>query len=173
MKHKGQNVVLRSFTKDMISEEYISWLNNEEVVMYSRQKYVDHNRITCIEFYNDILKSNNEMFGIFVNDIEHVGNVTIDINHEDSVADISILIGKPSVWGKGVGYNAWTSTINYLFSQKNLRKVTGGCMANNRPMIKLMEKANMFVDGIRKNHFIFADTYVDCVFYAIFNPQFK
>ena len=52
-------VSLRLFKETDISDDYISWLNDPEVVKFSNQRFMSYNRETCEAFFNSIDISDN------------------------------------------------------------------------------------------------------------------
>lgn len=69
----------------------------------------------------------------------HVGNIKFGpIDREDSRADIAILIGERSVWGKGIGEEAVYLVTRHLFENEGLARVDAG--TTNPAFLRLVEK---------------------------------
>ena len=68
-----------------------------------------------------------------------IGSMTVYFDISATIADIGILIGNKSVWGKGYGLRAWVVLMDYLFKQTNA-KITGGCDVDNLKMISIFNK---------------------------------
>ena len=49
-----KRVSIRLFTARDISDDYISWLNDPEVMKFSNQRFSSHNREICKYFFNSI-----------------------------------------------------------------------------------------------------------------------
>ena len=82
--------------------------------------------------------------------------VYFSIPHE--TADMGIMIGDRTVWGQGVGKDAWSTLMSCLLESGRVRKVTGGTLRCNVAMVNLMHKAGMSLDGLRLHHEL-----VDCM----------
>ena len=61
-------LTLKVLSHKDVSDEYVSWLNDYEVVRFTEQKYAKHNKEGVIDFVKDKLNSNVDvLFGIFFN----------------------------------------------------------------------------------------------------------
>ena len=138
----GNNISLKLFKKEDINFEYINWLNDKDVVKYSRQRNKNHTYKTCLDYYLT-LKINKNYFIkiIFKKTNKFIGTMTYMFDHD--CADIGILIGDKNYWGKNLGYEAWNLSIKYLFSLQKINKITAGCLFENLAMKKIMIKSNM------------------------------
>ena len=95
-----------------------------------------------------------------------IGTVSAVIDDYNLVADVGILV---SPWhiGKGYGYIIWRAYCSQL-AEDGIRKIEGGCMAQNKAMIRIFEKNNMRLEGTRKYHFQTGkDQYDDMVLYGM------
>ena len=152
------------FTLEEIHPEYIGWLNDPETVKFSRQRFTSHDRESCIDFFNRIEDSPNFFSAIFDSDEKHIGNISVSNDLENQVSDMSILIGCKSRWGKGYGNEAWSAVMEELF-KLGVRIITGGCMAKNASMIRVMKKSGMKLYFVREKYFLLDGEYVDSVHY--------
>jgi [ribosomal protein S5]-alanine N-acetyltransferase len=162
-------ILLDQFNESYISEKYLNWLNNKELMQYSENRHTNHTIDSCREYYQSFNNSNNLLFAILdKNNMDHVGNINAYIDTNNLTADIGILVG---VSGKGYGFLGWEAFIKKLFSKYNIRKVSGGTMAVNKAMIKIFIKSGMDYEYSKKQTFIYKERYVDMVGYCIFNPR--
>lgn len=70
--------------------------------------------------------------------------------------------------GQGFGFDAWNSTINYLFKVKKIRKILAGTMDCNISMKKIFIKSGMSFEARFKRREILDGKYFDIVCYSIF-----
>lgn len=158
------------FERRHLHDTYVGWLNDPEIVYFSEQRHRRHTRESC-QGYLDSFAASDDFF-CAIETVEaaerHIGNITVTIDRSNGVADIAILIGDRSIWGRGYGTHAWGVTMNALFDAHGFRKVTGGTAASNRGMIAVMRKAAMVEDGRRLAQFLIAGEPVDAVYYAAF-----
>jgi len=104
---------------------------------------------------------------------EYIGTLTAYVDVHNRVADVGILIGDKTRWGKGYGAEAFRAVIDFLFREAGVRKVTAGTMAANKAMIALMGQAGMKEECRRERQFLLDDREVDLVHGAIFRETWK
>ena len=153
-----------------LTDRYIAWLNDAQVVRFSEQRHRRHDRASCRAYFDSMSISNNYFCAVEINrDGEHhVGNISVYVDRPNGLADVAIMIGDRSVWGSGIGFESWRGVRRSLIKREGYRKVTGGCLAANRAMVRIMEKTGMRPDGCRAAHYLVDGNQVDLVFYAAF-----
>jgi len=156
------------FSKKFITNEYIGWLNNKELMKFSEQRHKEHTLKSCTDYYLSFINSENLLYAVLDNNKQHVGNINAYIDTYNKVADIGIIIGKA---GCGYGYLAWKEMIRILFSEKGIRKITAGAMEINQPMVKVFIKSGMKYEYKKRKNFLHNNQFVDLVGYSIFNPK--
>ncbi len=149
----------------------VGWLNDREVVQFSEQRHKKH----TVESQLDYWKSPATVEPNFVRIIElqenyAIGSISVTVDQNNNVADVGILIGNKSHWGRGFGYETWECVCNYLFAEKGIRKIEAGCMATNKAMRRICEKFLMFEEGTRTNHFMVNGEPVSMIMYGKFHP---
>lgn len=161
-------ISLGPFSEKHITEEYLSWLKDPEVTKYSEQRHREHTLNTCQSFFDNLSKD-DYFFAITANDnVKHIGNCHLKVNKANKTADISILIGNKSFWGKGVATSVYDLISKFSFEHLQLRKITAGTMQINIGMIRVLEKNGFVADGIKKKQFLWQNKEVDAVFFAKF-----
>lgn len=165
----GNMVCLRAFLKSDISDTYVSWLNDAEVVKYSNQRFLNHTIESCHNYLESFVDTKNIYIAIEdkVNK-ELYGSITAYIQTNHGSADIGIMIGSKKSWGRGIGFEAWTLMMNFLFKQIGMRKVTGGALKVNTGMIRIMEKSMMTHEATKKNQELFNNKPVDILYFSKF-----
>ena len=166
----GVQLTLRPFSSQYLSSRYLGWLRDPCVTRYSEQRHHTHTLESCAAYVASFEDGPNLLWAIWDTQRDcHIGNIAVTVDRINGVGDISIMIGDSSVRGRGFGKQAWELVLDYLLHTLSLRKVTGGCMAANTPMVRLMEATGMQPDGCRVNHYLLNDEPVDIVYYARFN----
>lgn len=163
-----------NFTEKHITPSYISWLNDKAVVKYSELRHHTHTYESCLNYFRSFQNTDNYFWAIEVfekNKWVHVGNINAYFNTKNNIADIGILIGEKSIWGKGVGLLAWKAVCDFLFDECRVRKVTGGAMSANKAMLKIMQRVGMVEDGKRERHYVCDGEEIDILHYALFSDQ--
>lgn len=158
------------FSKKYLTEGYVSWLNDPEVVHFSEQRHRVHTLKSCREYW-DSYNATPNLFWAIVTRVEpflHIGNITATVDLHNQLADVGILIGEKKIWGQGYGLEAWIGVCEYLVSA-GLRKITAGTLASNKAMLKVMQRSAMVEDGRRIRQVILGDgSEVDMIYNAIF-----
>jgi len=146
------NEVIRivPFNEGHLTERYVSWLNDPEVVRYSEHNRYSHTLNTVKQYYRSQDSSANWFLAL--ESIEstplHIGNMQIYIDGKNNSADLSILIGDKKCWGKNFATMAWQIALDTLLEELDFRVVVAGTMDANQPMIRLMEKTGMTIDAV-------------------------
>jgi [ribosomal protein S5]-alanine N-acetyltransferase len=167
---KGNKIVLKPFLVADINDFYISWLNNQEIVKFSNQRFLVHTRFSCLDYQASFENTDNLFISIRrLSDDSLIGTLTAYIASHHGTVDMGIIIGDQSIWGMGYGLDAWVTMSNWLLGRKNVRKITAGTLACNHGMIKLMERSGMILEATRKAQEIVDGRPVDMLHYAQFH----
>jgi RimJ/RimL family protein N-acetyltransferase len=166
---------LEPFGEPFFTERYVSWLNDPEVTRYSEQRHARHTLASCREYVAALPAANGLMWAIVETKegLGHVGNVNCYVDAVHGVADVGILVGERSVWGKGVASEAFAGVTTFCFSRLGVRKVTAGTIAPNVGMLGVMRKLGMVDDGVRRRHLVWNGEPVDVVHMALFAERWK
>lgn len=158
------------FSAEYLTERYVSWLNDPDVMRFSDQRFKHHTLESCREYWLSFEGSDNGFWAIVAKDskLGHIGNITTYRDAVHSVADISIMIGEKAVWGRGYGSESFSAMCKYLFDLCGIRKVTAGTLAVNHSMLGIMRKVGMIDDGRRIRQCIYGNVEVDIVHGALF-----
>ncbi len=166
----GDKVLLRPFTAFDIDDSYIGWLNDPDVVRFSNQRFLKHDRNSCLSYLASFEGTPNLfMSARRQSDDRPIGTLTAYVLGHHGTVDVGIMIGDKSIWGQGYGQDAWSTLINWLLKQEGIRKLTAGTLACNYGMIKLMERSGMTLEAVRKAQEIVAGCPVDILYYAKFH----
>jgi RimJ/RimL family protein N-acetyltransferase len=157
------------FSEGDISERYVGWLNDPDVVRYSEQRHRRHTAGTCREFLASMQAGPGHFSSIRRKaDGLHLGNISTTVDPPNLSADLGIMIGEKSAWGQGVGLEAWSSVMRYLVGAGGFRRVTAGCMAENRGMVAVMANSGMRYDYTRQRAFLLDGREIDGVHYVVY-----
>ncbi len=168
----GSIVTLRIFDTDQIHEKYIDWLNDPIVNRFSQRGRGRPTGKKDAENYLSNLKADEVVLGIYVEPHGHVGNVKYGpIDWANSLADISIMIGEPAVWGSNVGSEAVYLVSKYMFETLGLNRVEAG--SNNPAFLRLVEKLGWRVEGILRQRIKTSDGFIDHTLVSQLSEEFK
>jgi len=157
------NLRLLPFSDIHLTNTYIGWLGDGEVTRYSEQRHRTHDRASCQAFVASFAGSASILWAIETRDGRHIGNIHADVDAPNAVADVAIMLGEREIWGRGLGLEAWRAVLDHLLGAGGMCKVTAGCMAVNEPMLALMEKSGMTIEGRLARQFQWQGQAVDLV----------
>ena len=164
----GDLVLLRPFTAGDISEAYLGWLRDPEVVRFSNQRFHDHTLETCQTYLASFESSANNFLAICDRQSgTMLGTLTVYRSLPHGTADIGMMVGARQAWGKGIGFEAFCLVLSAL-KAGGVRKVSAGTLAVNRGMLRIMEKAGMYHDATRRAQELLDGEPIDVVYYAAF-----
>jgi len=167
---RGDKVLLCPFVTSDIDDSYISWLNDPDVVRFSNQRFLVHDRDSCLRYLASFKGTQNLFMSVRrLSDNGLLGTLTAYVSCHHGTVDVGILIGDKSVWGLGYGQDAWNTLTNWLLGRGDIRKLTAGTLACNYGMIKLMERSGMALEAVRKAQEILDGRPADILYYAKFN----
>lgn len=140
-----ERLVLEPFADSHLTERYVSWLNDPEIVRFSEQRHRTHTLESCRDFISTFAGTPNGLWAIRekAHGRRHIGNISTEIDRGAGSGDIRILIGERAAWGTGLGAEAWLRVMAHLFDDLGLGLVTAGTLAGNTGMLRIMEKTGM------------------------------
>lgn len=158
----GHRLTLRPFEPSQIHSRYLAWLNDPMVNAYSQRRDSPPIGKADARRFLESLRADEVVLAIDYGRLGHVGNVKYGpIDWVNRCADISILIGERSVWGKGVGAESVYLVTRYLFEQLALNRVDAG--TRNPAFLRLVEKLDWKIEGVRRRGIFTSDGYRDQV----------
>lgn len=162
--------MLRPFTEADITDQYICWLNDPSVVQFSNQRFVSHDHASSLRYLRSFAGTDNLFLVVLRTDTDQpIGTLTAYISRHHGTADVGILIGDTTVWGRGYGQDAWNTLTDWLIGHTQIRKLTAGTLACNRGMLRLMERSGMTLEAVRKAQEIIKGHPEDVMYFAKFH----
>lgn len=162
-------LTLLPFAERHLTDRYVSWLNDPEVVRFSEQRHSRHSVESSGAYAASFSGSSNSFIAMETELHGHIGNMTVTRDLPNRTADLAIMIGHRPAWGQGYAAEAWSAIMRHLLQSEKLRKVTAGTMAENHAMLKLMRRTGMKIEGHRSRQFVLDGREVDLVLAAAFS----
>ena len=162
---KGLAVELRRFTSENITESYLEWLRDPQLMRFSNQRFRTHDMNSCLAFLDSFACSENLFMAIHQEDT-FIGTMTAYQSTAHGTADIGLLVGI-GFQGKGFGKDAWNTLMTYLLAN-GIRKVTGGTLRCNSAMVSIMQRCGMRADGVRVSQELVNGVAHDMLYFAKF-----
>lgn len=161
----GDKIYLRPIDLDDINEEYINWINDEEVInLLATVRPTARHQLE--EYVRGILDNPNYIFFAIVekNTNRHVGNVKLGpINWINRTTNYGLMLGDKSSWGKGYATESFKLLVKYGFEKLNLHKIWDLAAASNIASIKANQKVGFNVEGVMRKQLFKNGEYEDGV----------
>ena len=168
----GERLLLCPSTASDITVDYVRWLNDSEVVRFSNQRFRCHDEASCLAYLRTFADSDNLFLAIRLStDMQLIGTMTAFISPHHGTADMGLLIGERSLWGRGFGLEAWNLLLNNLLQARKLRKVTAGTLKCNLGMTRIMERSGMRLEAIRSQQELVDGEPQDMLYFAQFRED--
>ncbi len=163
---------LAHLSADMVSDRYVQWMNDPEVVRYTESRFSEHSQDRLESFVRAIETDPlSIMWAIFVG-TEHIGNIKLGpIDWHHAYADIGLILGSKPHWGKGHGQNAVSLVADWAFETLSLHKLTAGICDGNIGSVRAFEKAGFAIEARQYSHYFLEGEYRDRIVMARFNPR--
>ncbi|HHV18357.1 MAG TPA: GNAT family N-acetyltransferase [Thermoanaerobacterales bacterium] len=105
----------------------------------------------CEIRYSEAFKLLNQIFGIEDKNGKFIGEIEIDhIKWKDKQAELFLYIGEEELWGKGYGFDALKTFLDYIFNVRNFKYIYLRVYEHNARAIKCYEKCGFKKRGILK-----------------------
>jgi [ribosomal protein S5]-alanine N-acetyltransferase len=145
-------VLLKIINLKDISNKYINWMNDYEVVKFTQQRHFVHNENTVSKFVKEKFNSKNDLlFGIFYEN-GHVGNIKLGpINWKKKNCEISFILGDKKLWRKGIGYNVVSKLIEFAIKELNIIEFNANYYLDNIGSGKIFKKCGFSIIETNKN----------------------
>jgi ribosomal-protein-alanine N-acetyltransferase len=173
---KGKRIFLRPLYSDDILGSYPSWFNNEEVCKGNSHHVFPYTEAAAREYieYSHHTKDDLILAIILLKGDQHIGNIALQHIHPVyRSADLSLVIGDPSHWGKGYGIEAARLLCSHAFRTMNLHRVSCGTFENNHGMNRLAIALGMKEEGRRRDAAFKDGKYIDVLEYGIIRDEFE
>lgn len=156
------DVALAAFAPDDVTEEYVGWLNDPEIVRFTEARYQRHTMEGTRHYVRACQASpRDELFRILA-DGAHVGNIKLTgIDQTHRRCSIGILIGRRDMWGRGIGTQAVALVSRHAFATYGLHKLVAGIYVGNEASRRAFEKAGFHLEATLREHRVFEGRLID------------
>jgi ribosomal-protein-alanine N-acetyltransferase len=137
-----------------ISQSYVNWMNDEEVIRYL-ESGGNYTKADLSLYVIDVVKKDIYFWAIIDKKTnKHIGNIKIDpIDYKNKHGEYGILIGDKTFWGMGVGFEISDAIIRFCFEgELKLMKINLGVRSENKTAIRLYEKLGFKIEEVLKIH---------------------
>ena len=169
----GPRIQLRGIAVSDVTERYVHWMNDPEVIQYLESRFAEQSAATITRYVETMIADpDNELFAI-VDQASgtHIGNIRLGpLDRHRLTAVVGLMIGDKRYQGRGFGTEAIQLVTRYAFECLGLRKLSAGAYENNRGSIRAFEKAGWTQEGIHPEAYQFETGRVGHVALGIVRP---
>ena len=151
------NINLKVLKPEDVTQKYVDWFSDPEVVKFSEKKTKKFTLQGQIDYVNSCLKDSNiALYGVFYDKL-HIGNLHLEgLDSVHKRLELTAVIGDKSYWNKGVSTYALSKLIELATSKYKVHKIFSSVVEGNIGSCRFLEKNNFILEGKRIDH-IFLD----------------
>ena len=170
-KIETKRLVMRPLGLSFLSNTYLNWMQDEEVVKFMDSGGKNYSFNDLKEYLLEIDEKNIYSWAIILKDRNyHIGNIKIDpIDSKKSTGEYGIMIGDKSSWGKGYAREASLGIINFCFNDLLLRKINLGVVSNNENALSLYKSLGFVEEKRIKKQNPSNDSYYEIIRMTLLN----
>ncbi len=144
---KGSRLTLRAVTRDDLPR-YVHWLNDLQVIEHL-SLYLPMNIDDETEWYEGRHHRSDALnFAVDDETGKHIGSVGLmNINPRVQSAELGIVIGDKTAWGRGYGTEAIGLLLEYAFNTLNLNRISLRVNADHPGAIKCYTRCGFVTEG--------------------------
>lgn len=169
-KLQTERLIIRPFHRSDLTSRYISWLNDPETSRYSELRHTLQTKETCTAYFDRMKRAGNWFLAIIRKDGKpaHIGNLSVEFERSNQIADMAIVLGEKTAWGCGYGREAWKAVLDHLLQSGHAYKVRAGTMAENKTMIGVALASGMSQEAVQRGEYLLNGKRVDRLRFASF-----
>jgi RimJ/RimL family protein N-acetyltransferase len=158
---RGSSIVLTPLGATDVSESYLAWLNDPEVLRYRGPKAFPTTMAQLKTWIDELPNRGDLVLAIrTVEGQRHIGNLALNaISSIHRNADLAIMIGAKNVWGRGYGAEAIELVTQHAFRAMGLHRLSA--QSPNPSFNAAVRKLGWNQEGVRREDFLLDGSFVD------------
>jgi RimJ/RimL family protein N-acetyltransferase len=172
----GKLVRIRAYEKSDL-DAVMAWINDEEVtrnlgapLIYPMSREAEENYLAA----NASGDGPDRRWAIETLAGDYLGGISLmSIDWIDRSAQVGIVIGSKTHWGKGFGTDAMRLVLRFAFDKMNLHRVWLNVYDFNPRGIKSYEKCGFKREGIQREYRYIDGKYHDAMLMAILEDEYR
>lgn len=164
---------LAGLQPDDISDDYLAWLNDADVLRFRARKAFPTRSEQMREYVDSVATRGDLVLTIRLRESrQHIGNIALSsIDWVHGTAELSIMIGAKDVWGRGLGREAIHSVSRHAFMNMGLRRLWA---ESPNPAFNAAVRALGWThEGAKRQAFLVDGTFVDIDCWGLLRTEFK
>lgn len=170
---EGKDIVMMPLGRSDISPEYLSWLNDGEVLRYRALKSFP-TTLAQLEAWIEGLPSRGDLVLAIRTRTErrHVGNIALNtILWPHRSAELSVMIGAKDIWGQGIASDAIEALTAHGFAAMALHRIWSE--SPNPAFNGVVAKLGWTKEGIKRDGFMLDGAFVDLGCWSILDHEWR
>lgn len=171
-----ENYIIRSLTPNDITEDYVSWWSDAEVMEGVARPLKPlpkqhHQQRVAKQFDN----RKSFHLGVYDKKIDLlVGFITIFANPFHRTATTNTIIGNRAYWGRGLVLECRGAVIDFIFNELRIDKLSGKPIARNAPSIFNYKAQGFKTEGLLRKEWRYEDgRRVDVAVFGLFKDEWE
>jgi [ribosomal protein S5]-alanine N-acetyltransferase len=174
---EGKRIRMHRIRLEDANEEYLSWLNDEEVTKGLETVSKPYTMEMLQAYVSSILANPKGAWKFIMTDIatgEAIGTGKIhNISEKHGTCNLGLMIGNRNFWGKGYGNEAYDLLIGFAFRELKIRKIWEAANATNIPSMAMCKKAGFKEEGVLKEQVLSEGKYIDKILLGLFASDWQ
>ena len=171
----GKEIYLRALVDSDSEGPYSTWFYDSEICEQNSHHIFPYSVDGARDYIKAVNRDHCQLILAIVDikDESHVGNIGLGrINNINRSAELTIIIGDKSYWGRGYGKEAARLICDHGFLVFNLNRIGCGTFQHNVRMRKLAEYLGMIEEGRKRNAVYKLGRYVDVIEYGVLRDEY-
>lgn len=173
--YRSAHVGVKPLSSDELNGNYPDWFNDLEVCAYNSHGAMPKSRQTVLAYVSTLDQNPQQLvWAVYhLEDDVHIGNVSLRIfNRIDNNAELGLLFGEKTYWGKGLAADAARLICYHGFNVLNLQRIYCAAAATNIGMLTLAKKLGFSEEGRRRENIYLHGHYVDEIEFGLLKREF-
>lgn len=149
----GERCYLRAVTEADLEGDYFQWMNDFEVTRYMEGGRYPNTPAQMRAYWETAQADHGNVFLAICDksNNRHIGNIALHHIHPiHRRAELGMMIGDKTYWGKGYATEAVFLTVDYGFRRLNLRSIFLGVVESNQAAVRVYEKVGFRIEGTHR-----------------------
>lgn len=157
-------LVLRPLTAADADGPYAAWMEDAEILRWLDVRFGPRDRAALTEFIETANAAPNVLLLAIVtrDDDRHIGNIKLTVTERHRRADIGIIIGEKSHWGRGFAREAIEAIVEQARAL-GVERLFAGCVGPNLGSVGAFLKAGFEREGVQRAHWFDGETRHDVI----------
>ncbi len=167
---QGERIVLRAVEREDLPR-YVQWLNDPAVVEYFGP-FLPLSLAQEEAWYEKMLADPAVRNFAIEFEGQPIGGAGFqNIDGRNASAEVSLFIGRPDLWGQGLGYDILATLVRFGFEQMNLHRIYLRILAEDERAIHLCEKVGFRQEGRWRQAAFRHGSYQDLLWMSLLRPE--